>query len=71
VSSKDQEVFIETIDRSIRFRQWEAIHTESAYKYNETELEKMAAESGFIIRKNLYDSRSYFIDSLWQVVKDA
>jgi L-histidine N-alpha-methyltransferase len=71
VSTEKQEVYIEAIDRCIRFEQWEAIHTESAHKYNEADIEKMAAASGFIIKKNFFDSRGFFIDSLWQVIKEV
>ncbi|UCH93652.1 MAG: L-histidine N(alpha)-methyltransferase [Candidatus Aminicenantes bacterium] len=69
ISTENQEVYISAIDSLIKFEKWEAIHTESAYKYDEAEIEKMAARSGFIIKKNLYDPWRFFTDSLWQVKK--
>jgi uncharacterized SAM-dependent methyltransferase len=71
VSTEHQEVYISAIDSLITFEKWEAIHTESSYKYDEAEIEKMAAESGFIVMKNLYDSGHFFADSLWQVKKEG
>jgi L-histidine N-alpha-methyltransferase len=70
ISTEKQEVYISAIDILFKFEKWEAIHTESAYKYDEAEIEKMAAKSGFIIKKNLYDSWRFFTDSLWQVKKE-
>jgi dimethylhistidine N-methyltransferase len=70
ISTEKQEVYISAIDSLIKFEKWEAIHTESAYKYGEAQIEEMAAKSGFIIKKNLYDSWRFFTDSLWQVRKE-
>ena len=71
VSTEKQEVYIKAIDKRISFEKWEAIHTESSYKYSEEDIEKLAAGSGFVIKKNFYDTRHFFVDSLWQVVKEA
>lgn len=71
ISTEKQDVYIKKIDYLIGFEQWEAIHTESAYKYIETEIEKMAESCGFIIKRNFYDKRRFFIDSLWQVRKEG
>ena len=71
ISTEKQEVYIRAIDRMISFEKWEAVHTESAHKYDEAEIARMAAQSGFIIKKNFYDSRHFFTDSLWQVKKET
>ncbi len=69
VSMEDQDVYIETIGRSFSFREWEPIHTEYSYKYLESEVKVLAAETGFRVNKMLFDSRRFFTDSIWTVHK--
>ena len=69
VSLEKQTVVIKEIGQSFSFEAWEPIHTEYSYKYLETDIEELAAETGFIIEKQLYDSKKYFVDSLWRVKK--
>lgn len=69
VSLKQQEVFIEEIGRSFKFRPWEPIHTEYSYKYLKRDIDNLAHETGFIVKQHFYDSKKYFIDSLWEVKK--
>jgi hypothetical protein len=40
---------------------------EISQKYNPEMIEGLASASGFAIQKNFYDSREYFVDSLWKV----
>ncbi len=69
VSLEKQEVFIEKIGQSFVFDAWEPIHTEYSYKYLESDIEELAERTGFLIKKQLYDSRKYFVDSMWSVNK--
>ncbi len=69
VSLERQEVFIEKIGQSFVFDSWESIHTEYSYKYLESDIEELAARTGFLIKKQLYDSKRYFVDSVWSVNK--
>ena len=69
VSTKRQEVFIRDLNRIFSFEAWEPIHTESSYKYLESEIACLAAETGFEVQKDFFDSQRYFVDSLWRVVK--
>ena len=69
VSSIDQRVHIKGLDSDIYFEKGEMIHTESSYKYRESDIDKMAQSTGFERIKNLKDSRRFFVDSLWQVKK--
>ncbi len=71
VSTKKQEVFIRELDAVFSFEAWEPIHTESSFKYLETEIARLAAETGFEVCKDFFDTRRYFVDSLWKVVKPA
>ncbi len=68
-SKEKQEIYIAAIDCCVPLEMGETIHTESSYKYDESDIKGMASENGFGIIKNLYDSRGFFIDSLWQVEK--
>ena len=69
VSRERQEVSIRDLNRVISFEAWEPIHTESSYKFLETEIVCLAAETGFQVQKDFFDSRRYFVDSLWRVIK--
>ena len=51
------------------FKPWEPIHTESSYKFLIDDIKNMARRGGFEVRKNFFDSKRYFVDSLWQVKK--
>jgi uncharacterized SAM-dependent methyltransferase len=69
VSKEKQTVFIKEISQSFSFEAWESIHTEYSYKYLESDIQGLAADTGFIIEKQLYDSKKYFVDSIWRVQK--
>lgn len=69
VSLEQQEVFIEKIGQSFIFDSWEPIHTEYSYKYLESDIEELAERTGFLIKKQLYDSNRCFVDSVWIVNK--
>lgn len=68
VSRKAQEVYIEKLDKTFRFGEWEPVHTECSNKYNLETIRQMARLSGFVIEENFFDSKNYFIDSLWKAV---
>jgi L-histidine N-alpha-methyltransferase len=69
VSKEKQTVFIKEISQSFSFEAWEPIHTEYSYKYLESDIQELAADTGFVIEKQLYDSKKYFVDSIWRVQK--
>lgn len=69
VSKEKQTVFVKEISQSFLFEAWEPIHTEYSYKYLESDIQELAAETGFVIEKQLYDSKKYFVDSIWRVQK--
>jgi dimethylhistidine N-methyltransferase len=68
ISREKQTVHIEALDRSFEFEQWEAVFMEISQKYSLSMIENMAAESGFRIEKNFFDSRNFYTDSLWKPV---
>ncbi len=67
MSRKEQTVFIETLDESFRFRAWEPIFMEISQKYNLEMIAELAETCGFQIVENFFDSKRYFVDSLWKV----
>jgi len=66
-STKKQTVRIQNLNKDFKFNAWEGIKTEQSYKYNIEEIELLAGKNGFQIIKKLYDSREYFVDSIWEV----
>lgn len=69
VSLEAQTVFIEELSETFDFKPWEPIHTEYSYKYLVSEVENLANITGYIIEKHLFDSKKYFLDSIWRVQK--
>ena len=70
VSLEPQSVFIEQIGQSFSFDAWEPIHTEYSYKFLESDIKDLAHETGYRIETQLYDSKRYFTDSIWRVIKE-
>ncbi len=65
VCRKDQTVNLYKLDESFRFAESESIFMEMSQKYDEEMILQLANESGFSLVKNYYDSRRWFINSLW------
>jgi uncharacterized SAM-dependent methyltransferase len=59
-------VNIAALGRSFDFDQWEAVFMEISQKYSLRMIADLAAESGYDIKQNFYDSRAYYCNSLWQ-----
>jgi len=68
ISTIKQEVKIDALDSTIQFDKWEPIHMEISKKYDLTEIEDLSTTAGFKTRKHFFDSRKYFVDSVWEVV---
>ena len=68
-SIKDQAVQIPALDKEFHFKAWEGMQTEHSYKYTVQEIEALAQDSGFEIVKHLFDSKQYFVDSIWKIKK--
>lgn len=65
VSRERQTVHIAALGRDFEFAQWEAVFMEISQKYSLQAIETLAADSGFRIVHNFFDSRRYYCDSLW------
>ncbi len=68
-STRDQTVHIKALNKDFHFKAWEAMQTEQSFKYTLEEIENLAAENGFEVVKHLFDSRKYFVDSIWKVAR--
>ncbi len=66
VSTRDQEVYFSAMDETISFHKWETIYTERSQKYDMNMIKNIAEASGFRISENFFDSRHFFINSLWE-----
>lgn len=66
VSTAGQTVHIGALHLDVLFQPWEAISVELSQKYSLDGIEAMAAGSGFEVAHHFFDSRSYFVDSLWK-----
>ncbi len=67
MSTAKQRVYIEALEASFDFEAWEAIYTESSFKYTPYMINKMAEACGFQVVKNFYDQKNYYTNSLWRV----
>lgn len=66
VSLADQRVMVRGLGRSFKFARGEGIHVECSYKYTVEQIECMARANGFEARRNFFDRRGWFVDSLWE-----
>jgi len=60
VSKCDQEVYIRDLDQTIFLKKDERIHTENSYKYSINQIEWLAEECGFAVKKNYTDKNLWF-----------
>lgn len=68
VSTREQSVRFDAIDKEIHFENGEAIFTEMSQKYDLELIRLLAAEAGFVVEKNYFDTQHYFVNSLWSKV---
>ena len=66
-STHDQTIHVKKLNKKFSFNAWETIQTEQSFKYTLEEIENLAVENGFEIVEHLFDSRKYFVDSVWKV----
>lgn len=64
----EQTARIESLDLTITLQKKETIHTESSYKYDFSQLMKMADAAGFEYKRFWMDTEERFSCNLWQAV---
>ena len=67
ISRAEQDVFIEALQQTFHFNQWEAIFMEISQKYSWEMITELAETSGFQVARNFSDRQNYFTDSLWKL----
>ena len=67
VSLKQQEVYIESLDKTYSFDYNELVWTELSKKYSLTQIEALCKSSNFKLIHDFLDCKHYFSDSLWSV----
>ncbi len=65
ISLKNQDVYFKKLNKVIEFKRDERIFTEMSQKYDLDMINFLAATSGFKIVRNFFDSRQYYVNSLW------
>lgn len=70
ISLEKQDIYIDSLEKSVHFDAFETVHLESSYKFTAAEINNLAAHNGFKVVQHFSDINGYFIDSLWQVHKD-
>ncbi|WP_162426165.1 L-histidine N(alpha)-methyltransferase [Pontibacter pudoricolor] len=67
ISQQEQEVTIKATGQTFHFKAWEAIHTESSYKFTLELAETIGNVNGFKIQQIFQDKNHYFADVLYIV----
>ncbi|GAB4376848.1 MAG: L-histidine N(alpha)-methyltransferase [Calditrichia bacterium] len=65
-SEEEQAVKIDAINQTFNFERGERIHTEDSYKFSREKIREIAADSGFNLKKQWFDSRKYFSLNLFK-----
>ncbi len=68
ISSRDQSVYIASLDQSFEFQAWEAIYTEASHKFTQEQIFDLAKNNGFEVEARYFDDQRYFVDCLWRAV---
>ncbi|GAB1446917.1 MAG: L-histidine N(alpha)-methyltransferase [Cyclobacteriaceae bacterium] len=67
VSEREQEIWIEALDKFIHFDRYEVIHTEVSQKYDLKMINSLASQAGLDIVDVICDKREYFADVIFKV----
>jgi len=67
ISREEQNVSIKALNQTFHFKAWEPIFMEISQKYSLEMIEDLATISGFEVSENFFDSKQFFVDSLWKV----
>ncbi|MEL6256329.1 MAG: L-histidine N(alpha)-methyltransferase [Bacteroidota bacterium] len=67
LSTENQTVHFRDLGRSFNFEAWESIWLELSQKYDLDLINHLAEKSGFEVVKNFYDSKGYYLNSLWKL----
>jgi len=67
LSTENQTVHFRDLGRSFSFEAWESVWLELSQKYDLDLINHLAEKSGFEVVQNFYDSKGYYLNSLWKL----
>lgn len=67
LSLKQQNVFIEALQREFYFDAFEPLHLEYSFKFLPSDIDSLCRQTGYTLIENFSDKLECFTDSLWQV----
>lgn len=70
ISLEEQTVRVGALGKEFQFLPWEGVHVEYSNKYLFNEIEDFASSTGYEVLENFFDSKKYYVDSIWKVRKD-
>ena len=68
VSLTNQTVRFSKVEFEVEFEAGECIHTEISRKFSVSNLNELATKCGFTTQENFFDSKQYYVDTMWEVV---
>lgn len=66
ISRENQSVYFKEFGEPVLFAKWEPVFMEISQKYDMHMIERFAGDTNFTIVDNFYDSRKYYLNSLWE-----
>jgi len=70
ISTEKQSIYIEELEKTFTFKAFEPILLEYSNKYLIEDVEFYAKETGFTVLENFFDSKKYYLNSFWEVIKE-
>ncbi|RDC62621.1 L-histidine N(alpha)-methyltransferase [Adhaeribacter pallidiroseus] len=67
VSTINQQIILQDLNFSFKLQAWEAIHTESSYKFSEKQIQELAREANLEMQVLFTDAQRYFADIIFNV----
>jgi L-histidine N-alpha-methyltransferase len=67
-STREQTVAISQLGIEVQFHEGEQVHTENSYKYDPTDIARLASETGFVHARTWLDGEQRFSSNLLQAV---
>lgn len=68
MSKVAQKVWIEALQMEVSFDAWESVFMAISQKYTYPQIEKMAQNTDFEVKKHFLDSKKYYTNSLWEAI---
>ena len=67
ISTVDQQVRLDSVEKTFSFRAWETIFMEISQKYDLPSIERLADNAGFELYHNFFDGKKYYADLVFKL----